>query len=122
MKSILKALIWGPLVIIVAGCAISLDYGRWPDPSQLAKLRLGQSDSAEVLRLLGEPTGKGKGHMPDFPYTATVWSYEYQRVMASMGTSEIEVDLMMVFLKDDIYQGHFWFEADDEMQMSGVTP
>lgn len=121
MESIRRALIWIPVAAIIAGCAVSLDYGRWPDHSQLANLRLGQSDSAEILRLLGEPTGKGEGHMPDFPYTATVWSYEYQRVMASTA-SEIEVNLLMVFLKDGIYQGHFWFEADDEMQMSGVTP
>lgn len=121
MKSILRALSWVPLVAIVTGCAMTLEYGRWPDPGQLAKLRLGHSDSEEIRRLLGEPTGKGEGRMPDFPDTATVWSYEYQRVSASTTASEVEINLLMVFLKDGIYQGHFWFEADDEAQISGVT-
>ena len=120
MKKILRSLLWVPLATAIGGCAMSLEYGRWPDPGRLAELRLGQSDSAEVLRLLGQPTGKGKGRMPDFPDTATVWSYEDQRVVASTA-SEVEINLLMVFLKDGIYQGHFWFEADDEMQMSGVT-
>ena len=121
MQIILRSLFWVLLVAAIAGCAMSLEYGRWPDPSQLDKLQLGQSDSAESLRLLGEPTGKGKGRMPDFPDTADVWSYEYQLVSAGASASEVEINLLLVFLSDGIYQGHFWFEAVDEMQMSGMT-
>jgi len=120
MIRIIKNLLWIPLVFIFAGCAMTLEYGRWPEPTQLDKLQLGQSDSTEILQLLGEPTGKGMGRMPDFPDTATVWSYEYQRVSGAT-TSEVEINLLLIFLKDGVYQGHFWFEADDEMQMSGAA-
>lgn len=119
MRKIFVSLFWLSLALIATGCATSLEYGRWPDTSRLAELRLGQSDSQMVLDLLGEPTGKGEGRMPDFPDKATVWSYEYQSIAAS-AASEVEINLLMVFLKDGIYQGHFWFAADDNLQLSGV--
>ena len=120
MKTVLRHLFLVPFLALVAGCAMTLEYGRWPDTDQLGKLRLGQSDSAEVRQLLGEPTGKGQGRMPDFPGTATVWSYEYQRISAAAG-SDVEINVLMVFLSEGIYQGHFWFEAVDKMQVSEVS-
>ena len=111
-----------PLLVMIAGCAMTMEYGRWPDPGQLAKLRLGQSDSTEVLQLLGEPTGKGVGRMPDFTDRATVWSYEYQRTAgASASDITVEINILFVFLWHDLYVGHFWFEVDDEAKISGLT-
>lgn len=121
MKRILQGLIFVSLLAIIAGCAMTMEYGRWPDPGQLAKLRLGQSDSTEVLQLLGEPTGRGVGRMPDFTDRATVWSYEYQRISGA-AVSETEINLLFVFLWHDLYVGHFWFEVDDQMKISGLTP
>lgn len=97
------------LIILVSGCSMTMEYGNWPNVDNLSLLRLGESTSSEITSALGEPTGYGKGYMPDFPGTATVWSYEYQKISGN----EADVSILLVFLRDGVYQGHFWFDAKD---------
>ncbi len=117
MKMLIKNLIWIMLAALSMGCVTTVEYGRWPDPEQLNNLKLAYSTSENVRELLGEPTGKGEGRMPDFVGTATVWSYEYMRTTGS----DVKMNMLLVFLWNDKYQGHFWFVAEDKLQVSGTS-
>ena len=54
------------VTLVISGCAeINIRFGNRPDPAALeTSLRLGESTSAVVLRVLGKPYGRGNEMFP----------------------------------------------------------
>jgi len=111
MKAIFRIIFFLIIAALSTGCA-TIEYGEWPNTDLLSSLQLDLSNGEDIKRLLGEPTGRGKGRMPDFPGTADVWSYEYTRANGN----RMNVSILLIFMINDIYQGHFWFVANDSIK------
>jgi len=95
--------------ITLSACSIDIRAGRRPDVQLLEKnLRLRESTSAEVLRVLGEPFGKGKAMIPVLQSTPKeLWSYYYEE--ASM--KDARRIFLFVFFDQDRYDGYMWFSS-----------
>jgi hypothetical protein len=92
---------------LTTGCASSARFGTPPRVEDLATLAVGQSSPAEILLALGEPRGHGGARFPLDPVLRPVWFYEY--VQAEGGHTDLSV--LIIFLRDDRYDGHLWFSA-----------
>jgi len=95
--------------ITLSACSIDIRAGRRPDVQLLEKnLRLRESTSAEVLRVLGEPFGRGKAMIPVLQSTPKeLWSYYYEE--ASM--KDARRIFLFVFFDQDRYDGYMWFSS-----------
>jgi hypothetical protein len=92
------------------GC-MTLESGVPPRVDRLASLTVGQSTPSDILQTLGEPRGKGMSRMtPDLP-ARDIWVYEH---MSSDGKAA-NLKILMVFLYDGRYDGHFWFGSNLEI-------
>jgi outer membrane protein assembly factor BamE (lipoprotein component of BamABCDE complex) len=72
VDSMVRRLYFFLLTTLLVGCASTIDYrGKAPDPDQLAKLKIGQSEE-EVLTLIGSPTNTSL-------YGPQKWYYIYKK-------------------------------------------
>ncbi|MGE5303835.1 MAG: hypothetical protein ACM3TN_10945 [Alphaproteobacteria bacterium] len=110
----MKKLGWTLIVIFglaslsfLAACAPTLRYGTPPKVDQLAGLKPGVSTAAQVRQALGEPRGYGMARLTVDPTPRTLWYYEYTEASGS----RIDLKFLLVFLRQDQYEGHFWFSS-----------
>ena len=110
---ILKVLLM-VVCVTLAACAQSVTYGAKPQTDRLSMLVRVKSTAADVLRALGEPRGRGAARLADEPNSARrdVLFYEY---VQSNG-STVNLKMLMVFMRDGTYDGHFWFSSVDAMK------
>ncbi len=106
------------LVALAAAASLSacmsVSYGVKPHTERLQQLKPGQTRSSDVLLTLGEPRGKGAAHVrPEMPLEE-VWFYEFVK---SDG-SKTDLDMLLVFMKGDIYDGYLWFSSLQKMKKS----
>ena len=94
------------------GCAPTITYGVKPQTDRLDRLIAGQSSAADVLLTLGEPRGKGVAHLTTELPLRDVWLYEF---VQSDGKT-VNLDMLIVFLLGDRYDGHLWFDSVDTMK------
>ena len=103
-------------VMTVNACnsVIQIRSGRQVDPALLdSSLTVGTSTTEEVRSVLGEPEGKGREALPTGKPPRTIWTYSYDASMADLGGSGSDSRRMyvLVFLKDDTYDGYLWFSS-----------
>ena len=107
-----------PLVaaIAVTGC-IQLSFGVSPNIDSLSSLTIGDSTKADVLLALGEPRGFGltSSHVDLEP--RAIWFYEYLEA----GLKVARIELLLVFLLNEKYDGHLWFSSFEDYQTEGGT-
>lgn len=72
-------------------------------------LRRGVSTAADVTRALGKPNGSGGFLFPTDKEHRTVWFYEKVRVQASGGKVDLQQDVLLVFFRDNRFDGFLWF-------------
>lgn len=91
------------------GCVnVQVRMGDRPDTEALEKsLRLGVSTSADVVKVLGEPYGKGRAMFPIDPKPRTMWSYYYQ----AGNLQDARMAFLFVYFDQDRYDGHLWFSS-----------
>jgi outer membrane protein assembly factor BamE (lipoprotein component of BamABCDE complex) len=112
----LFAIIGGFVVATLAGCAAETRKSQ--ALSQLdrleGELQKGVSTKADVLFLLGEPSGSGGAEFPTAQHANDVWYYEASN--ASM--SGVNMNILLIYFKDDAYDGFMWFsnEADIDFE------
>ena len=97
------------MIILTAGCAdIRLRAGRLPDINALeTSLKVGQSTREDVVKVLGEPFGKGKEMLPIGLKPRSLWSYYYEE-----GSLQDDRRMFLyVFLDEDKYDGYMWFSS-----------
>lgn len=97
----------GMVLMLATGCASSSHFGTPPRVAALAQLTVGQSTSADILQVLGEPRGNGAARFPVNPELRTVWFYEY--LEAEGGSSKVSA--LIVFVRDGRYEGYLWFSS-----------
>ena len=104
-------LVFGLMLLTVsfAGCqTVPIQDGRLPPVQNLGELTVGNSTKEDVVRLLGVPRGLGKTlHKPNTEFRDIIY-YEY----VLLKDDDIGLKLLLVYLKDDVYDGHLWFGAN----------
>ena len=103
-------------VMTISACnsVIQIRSGRQVDPALLdTALTVGQSTAEDVRSVLGEPEGKGREALPTGQPPRTIWTYSYDASMAALSGSGSDSRRMyvLVFLKDDTYDGYLWFSS-----------
>lgn len=100
-------------VLFLSACAgPSMTIGRPIATQRLAELMAGVSSEKEVLAALGEPTGRGMWRWAGEQRPLDLCVYDFQR----RHSSELEMAILIVFLKDGTYVGHYWFGANPLLQ------
>lgn len=98
------------------GCAFRYEMGRPVPLDRLdGELRIGESRSRDVLRVLGKPEGRGEALLPFLAGRRSVWlyGYEYTEVTGVVDSGNGRTQLW-VYLDGDVYDGYLWLsdEAD----------
>ncbi|OGQ78602.1 MAG: hypothetical protein A3F90_05440 [Deltaproteobacteria bacterium RIFCSPLOWO2_12_FULL_60_19] len=98
------------LLLLTGACGIQIRAGGRPNTDILDKsLSLGKSTRADVLSVLGEPSGKGRALLPMDPKLRTMpmWSYFYME-----GTLlDVRQMWLFVYFDEDRYDGYMWFSS-----------
>ena len=97
---------------LLAGCTTTMRVGAPPRLDRLKGLTAGVSTSADVLRTLGEPRGNGAAHSSVVQEPRKILYYEYVE-LEGLRTS---YTLLLVFLREDRYDGHLWFSSAQRFQ------
>lgn len=107
------------IALVTSGCAeINIRFGNRPDPAVLeTNLRIGESTSTDVQRILGKPYGRGKELLPVFgkegfmltarKYPRDVMAYYYEE--STMEDSRRII--LYVYLDKGRYDGYMWFSS-----------
>ena len=98
------------LPLLVAACAAPpFEMGRAAPTDKVDRLISDRTTRAEVIALLGQPRGYGlMRHTPDQPLR-DVLVYERLRIKGD----QIGVDMLLVYLNEDRYDGYLWFSAKE---------
>ncbi len=95
--------------------AQTLMMGEAPKVDGLKSLVSGVSTAEEVLAKLGTPRGTGAmRHSPEQPLR-TVWFYE----LVMMKGDQVHLNILLVYLNRNLYDGHLWFSANELVSVSG---
>jgi hypothetical protein len=100
------------LLSLLVECAPVIKYGTLPRTDQLTTLKIGVSSAADVLRALGEPRGYGMARLPVDHAPRKIWFYEYTQAEGS----RVDLEILLVFLHQDHYDGHLWFSSTNLLQ------
>jgi hypothetical protein len=96
---------------LLLGCTPTLKYGSPPRTERLESLKTGSSTEMEVRHALGEPRGGGALRWSDYPGPWEIWFYEYLQVEGGLA----DLKMLLVFFKDQKYDGHLWFSSLHEV-------
>ena len=95
--------------------------GSRPNTDVLEKsFSLGESTRADVVSVLGEPSGKGRAELPMDPKrrTISIWSYFYMEATQQ----EARGMWLFVYFDEDRYDGYMWFSSLPKEQRSLLSP
>ena len=107
------------VTLVISGCAeINIRFGNRPDPAALeTSLRIGESTSADVLRVLGKPYGHGKEMLPVMGKHGVMTPARKQpRDILAYYYEEATLEdsrriILYVYLDADRYDGYLWFSS-----------
>lgn len=107
-----RGLVAVPLTVLglgglLGGCASTVEYGTPPPTDRLNQLAPGASSGSDVIRILGEPRGRGMLHLAMPDAKRTLWLYEYTRA----DDTAISLKILLVLMDGDVYDGHLWFSS-----------
>jgi hypothetical protein len=92
---------------------VQIRAGAKPDLAALEKsLRQGKSTTQDVVKSLGEPSGKGLEMLPFMDSPRDTWTYYYEE-------GDLKDDrrlFLFVFFKDQRYDGYMWFSSLPEFK------
>jgi outer membrane protein assembly factor BamE (lipoprotein component of BamABCDE complex) len=99
----------GVAVLALLGCTPPppLSDGSLVDTDRLAELKPGVSTADTVRTTLGPPRGHGMARLKSETGLDTVWYYEF----VQLKDKQRQLKLLVVFFKDEIYDGHLWFAS-----------
>ena len=102
-----RPLVLATVLLVLAACGGTEEVvlGRRIATEHLADLTVGASTEGDVDRALGKPTGLGMARWPGELRAIDLRVYDFQR----MKSSEADLNILIVFIKDGTYVGHYWF-------------
>ncbi len=74
-------------------------------------LTRGASTMDEVREALGAPNGSGSALLPTAEGPRKVWFYEKMKASMFGAAPSVEQHVLMVFFKDDRFDGFLWFSG-----------
>ena len=87
--------------------------GRPFAQQRLGELAVGVSSEKEVVATLGPPTGKGRWRWPGEPRPIELRVYDFTYIQEK----DIELNSLVVFLKNGTHLGHYWFNANATLRV-----
>jgi hypothetical protein len=106
------------LLGLFLNACVSIEWSE-PIPTRgLDGLTLGESTQADVVLALGEPRGEGGAVVSQEPIPREFLFYEY---ITSDG-KRAELEILLVFMAMDRYDGHLWFAATDRIRQESRAP
>lgn len=116
MAALHRMVLAGLTAALLTGCgSVTMSVGRQPDAARLDReLVVGQSTEEDVLRVLGQPFGKGRALLPLGSATVpmTMWDYEYSEVYVhSLTVRDVRSIYLFVYLDRGRFQGYLWFSS-----------
>lgn len=111
------------LLLGTACITLEVRTGRLPNVNALeANLILGRSNEQEVLRVLGEPSGRGRASWPIESGTRINWGYYYgESTSGLLGLKDGRRIFLFVFLDEGIYSGYLWFSSLPQHQRESAS-
>lgn len=101
-------MIVGLCVLCLFLYSCSYRFGHPPRVKDLSSLKPGLSTAGDILLTLGEPRGRGLARLSaDMTEPRDIWFYEY----IETDSSDINMQILLVFLLDGVYDGHLWFDS-----------
>ena len=98
------------LLVLAAGCsAPTINIGYRAPIGGLDRLVSEKSSAADVRAALGEPRGHGAARFTKDQPLRKVWYYEFIQLKGS----QFGINLLLVFFRDDRYDGYLWFSAKE---------
>ena len=99
---------------VLPGCAATTQTVKNQAFKQLdslqSDLKREVSTRADVLRLLGQPDGRGDATFAGEAGHADVWYYESTDIsLLSMGGNQ---RILVVFFRNGVFDGYMWFKTD----------
>jgi hypothetical protein len=70
-------------------------------------LKVGESSTEDVLKVLGEPIGRGRALLPIDPAPRTLWTYYYEEG----DTKQYDRMFLFVYFLQNRYDGYMWFSS-----------
>ena len=101
-------------VSLAGGCVTAkILIGRQLDTDLVERrLTIGQSTTADVLALLGEPRGKGRAYLPIDNGPRTLWAYVYSEGnIESNQFKDLRRTELWIYFEGDRYDGYLWFSS-----------
>ena|SRR5579872_5233769 len=99
---------------VLSGCAATTQTVKNQAFKQLGSLQSdlerGVSTRADVLRLLGQPDGRGGAAFTSEAGQADVWYYESTDI--SLMSLDGNQRILIVFFRNDVFDGYMWFKTD----------
>jgi len=71
-----------------------------------SKLTRGTSTKADVLKGFGKRDGSGTALIPGDPIIREIWYYEDVKFSGMSGMNQ---KILLIYFKDEIYDGYMWF-------------
>jgi hypothetical protein len=107
-RGLVLLIVFLAITLATSGCNIQIRAGRLPDVQALeSSLQPGESTRFDVLRVLGEPFGRGREMLPIGQNPRTLWSYYYEE-----GSLQDDRRMFLfIFLDGDKYDGYMWFSS-----------
>ena len=111
MLKIRNILLATTLLLLLHACATPppISMGAKFPHASLASLKQGKSSLSDVKALLGPPRGFGKAKQNPQETLRDIWFYEY----IEMHGTQVHLDILLIFLNKDIYEGHLWFASNE---------
>jgi hypothetical protein len=110
-RSVASARIVGAclLLALAAGCSTGpMEVGRPPPTDRLLRLQPGVSTRDEVLKVLGEPQGRGAGRLPSAPLQDLLL---YESDVAEGTRMKMKMLIVFINRSTGIYEGYLWFQS-----------
>jgi len=110
------------LLAAAMGCVSGrIEMGRSVTVERLERdLRIGESTAADVLRVMGEPDGRGEARLGIHDGPRTVWSYYHE--LSDFSGTDVERwgrTFLWIYLDGEAYDGYLWFSSvPSEMSQS----
>jgi len=105
------------LLLFLAGC-VSVKWGNPIPIEALKKLEVGTSTHADILLTLGQPRGTGVVSAGEDRVPRELLFYEY----LTGDSKSVNLEIMLVFVARDRYDGHVWFAATERIRKEGGVP
>ena len=104
----LPSLLIATMIVVLGGCATSMQMGKVPMVDRLGQLTIDVSTAEQIEATLGPPQGRGEISSPSFGLKEA-WLYE----VTNIDGKQARMRMLMVFIDDErrVYHGHLWFAS-----------